>query len=88
VELAFLSGIPPDLFTCVAELARAGVTTMTVLPMFMAQGGHLGAEIPRLIAELQAAHPGITLNLAPAIGTSDPVLTAMASEASRYLFNP
>jgi sirohydrochlorin cobaltochelatase len=85
VELAFLSFIPPDLSAKVEELAAAGIQRVTVLPMFMAQGGHLQQELPALIARLQTAHPALKLNLAPAIGASGRVLAAMAEEAGRYL---
>jgi sirohydrochlorin cobaltochelatase len=88
VELAFLSFIPPDLPTQVAQLERAGITAITVLPMFIAQGKHLKRELPGLIDKLQSTHPALELWLAPAIGSSDLVLAAMATQACHYLRHP
>jgi sirohydrochlorin cobaltochelatase len=88
VEAAFLEFMAPDLVTEVATLAQAGIKRITVLPMFIAQGAHLKRKLPRLIARLQADYPALRLNLASAIGTTDLVLSAMSTQASRYLDAP
>lgn len=85
VELAFLEFMSPDLAARVAELAAAGISRITILPMFIAQGGHLKRELPEMLAALQAAHPGLNLELAPAIGTTERIIAAMAAQASDYL---
>ncbi|MDD3483956.1 sirohydrochlorin chelatase [Azovibrio restrictus] len=85
VELAFLEFMSPDLPTRVAELVSAGVTQVTVLPMFIAQGGHLKRELPEMLVALRAAHPGLNVELMPAIGTTDRVIAAMAAQAADYL---
>ncbi|MGE5384436.1 MAG: sirohydrochlorin chelatase [Betaproteobacteria bacterium] len=81
VELAFLEFMAPTLPECVATLAQGGVTTMTVIPMFIAQGGHLKRDVPELIETLKRRHPGIELRLTPAVGEADAVLEAMARYA-------
>jgi len=81
VELAFLELMAPTLADCVAALAADGVTRIAVVPMFIAQGGHLKRDLPALLAELRERHPQIDLLLAPAIGEAASVIDAMALAA-------
>lgn len=81
VEMAFLEFMTPTLAECVATLAGAGVTRAVVVPMFIAQGGHLKRDVPELLAVLRVQYPQLTLTLAPAIGESASVIEAMAQAA-------
>lgn len=81
VELAFLELMAPTLADCVAVLAADGVTRIAVVPMFIAQGGHLKRDLPALLADLRERHPQISLLLAPVIGESASVIDAMALAA-------
>jgi sirohydrochlorin cobaltochelatase len=85
VELAFLDYLLPDLPTQVAELAAAGMQHITILPMFIAAGGHLKRDLPKKVAALQADYPQLHLELAEAIGMASSVQAAMAREAERHL---
>jgi sirohydrochlorin cobaltochelatase len=58
VELAFLELMQPTLGDCVAQLTRDGHTRITVAPLFLAQGGHLKKDLPRLLKDLSARHGG------------------------------
>jgi len=78
VVLAFLEMMEPSLADAAAQLARAGHTTIMIAPLFMAQGGHLKNDVPKILATIRAAHPGVELTLLPAIGDVDPVLDAIA----------
>jgi len=78
VALAFLEFMPPDLETCFAALARDGARQIVVIPMFIARSGHLKRDLPRRISALRAAHPGVELILADAIGEEESVAQAMA----------
>lgn len=81
VDMAFLEFMTPTLSECVDALATAGVTSAVVVPMFIAQGGHLKRDVPELLAVLRERHPAMTLTLAPAIGESASVIEAMAQAA-------
>lgn len=81
VELAFLEFMAPTLPECVASLAESGVMSVMVVPMFIAQGGHLKRDLPALLDTLRVQYPGLTLALAPAIGESASVIAAMAQAA-------
>ncbi len=77
VEVAFLEMSEPSLRETLGKLSATGHTHVTVAPMFMAQGGHLKRDIPRLLEELRAAYPGIELRLLPAVGEVNAVLDAI-----------
>lgn len=81
VDMAFLEFMTPTLSECVDALAAAGVTSAVVVPMFIAQGGHLKRDVPELLAVLRERHPAMRLTLAPAIGESASVIEAMAQAA-------
>lgn len=81
VELAFLEFMTPDLAACVAALAADGVDAAVVVPMFIAQGGHLKNDLPRLLDELRATYPRLRLRLAPPLGEAELLVQAMATYA-------
>ncbi len=82
VELAFLEFMEPALEPTVNRLAAGGVGQITVVPLFMAQGGHLKHDLPLLLDRVRAAHPGIALTLAPPVGDVEPILDAIVDWAS------
>jgi sirohydrochlorin cobaltochelatase len=78
VELAFLEIMEPALGDCVARLAAAGHRRITIAPLFLAQGGHLKQDLPRLVNDVRAKHAGIDLSLLPPIGEVAELLDAIA----------
>lgn len=78
VALAFLEFMPPELRPCAEALIAEGFQRLVVVPMFMAQGGHLKRDVPQLLAQLQASHPQARLELAGAVGEAESVVGAMA----------
>ncbi|MFL6673119.1 MAG: sirohydrochlorin chelatase [Massilia sp.] len=78
VALAFLELMEPRLPDEVARLAACGVTRITIVPVFLGQGGHLLRDLPLLVERLRAAHPGLDLDVAGAVGEDPGVLAAMA----------
>ena len=81
VELAFLEFMAPDLETCAATLAGEGFATVVVVPMFIAQGGHLKNDVPLLLARLRERHPQVCFALAAPVGEAEAVVRAMAGYA-------
>lgn len=81
VRLAFLELMAPDLPGAGAELAAAGCTHVTVLPMFLGAGGHVRRDLPLLVAALEAAHPQLQWSLQPPVGELPAVMDAMAAAA-------
>ncbi len=78
VELAFLEIMEPPLADAVAKLVAAGHKRITVAPLFMAQGGHLKRDLPKILDAIRGDHPGTEIVLLPAIGDVDAVLDAIS----------
>ena len=78
VELAFLELMQPTLGDCVAQLVKAGHTRITVAPLFLAQGGHLKKDLPRLLKELSVRHAAAEITVLPPIGEVTELLNAIS----------
>ena len=85
VALAFLELMEPRLPAVVAGLVERGVFDVTVVPVFLGQGGHLLRDLPLLAEGLRAAHPGLALTVAGAVGEDPDVLAAMSDYCLRAL---
>ena len=81
VQLAFLELMQPALADAVAAMAAEGVTRITLVPLFLAQGGHLKEDLPRLLDDIRRGHPGVTIDVTQAIGDSEVLTTAIADWA-------
>ena len=81
VELAFLEFMTPTLAECVADLAGQGARRIVIVPMFIAQGGHLKRDLPVMLDELRSTYPDIGFSLCTAIGENEAVVQAMAAAA-------
>lgn len=79
VALAFLELMEPRLPATVEQLAREGSRQITVVPVFLGQGGHVLRDLPLLIDQLRSTLPEIELDVAPAVGEDAEVLNAIAA---------
>jgi sirohydrochlorin cobaltochelatase len=68
VQSAFLGMLQPDLPSAISEATSAGAQEIRVLPLFFFSGKHVQEDIPRLVAQAQASHPGIRIELLEAAG--------------------
>lgn len=82
VELAFLEFMSPTLPEAIDALVLAGADHVSVVPMFLAQGGHLKKDLPVLLDAARAAHPGCSIELGQTVGEVDTVIDAMAAHAA------
>lgn len=78
VQPAFLEFMEPDLAQAVEHLVDAGHRALVVMPMFLAEGGHVLRDLPQQLAAIQAKHPGLSIRVEPALGRHPEVLDAMA----------
>jgi sirohydrochlorin cobaltochelatase len=85
VTLAFLELMEPRLPATVEQLVQEGVNDITVVPVFLGQGGHLLRDLPLLADGIRAAHPGLRLQVAGAIGEDPGVQAAMTDYCIRSL---
>ena len=68
VKLAFLEFQGPALAEAINELVDSGHHNIRIAPLFMAPGGHLKNDVPKLLDGIRARHPELQLELLPAIG--------------------
>jgi sirohydrochlorin cobaltochelatase len=78
VELAFLDFMAPRLDEAVAALVERNVAAITIFPLFMAPGGHIRNDLPRIAEELRRAHPAVPIAVQTAIGEAPGLLEAIA----------
>jgi sirohydrochlorin cobaltochelatase len=81
VELAFLEMMQPALAEAVARIAAEGFGRITLVPLFLAQGGHLKQDLPRLLDDIRSRHPDLHIDVTQAIGDSDALTDAIADWA-------
>jgi len=81
VQLAFLELMQPALADAVADMAADGITRITLVPLFLAQGGHLKEDLPRLLDDIRRSHPGVRIDVTQAIGDSEALTAAIADWA-------
>ena len=79
VEVAFLELARPLLPEAIEKLVSEQYSRIAIVPVFLAQGGHLKNDVPKMLDELRQRFPAITLDLWPALGEADPVLEAIAA---------
>jgi sirohydrochlorin cobaltochelatase len=78
IELAFLEAMTPTLDEAIATLIGEGASGITVFPLFMAQGGHLKQDLPRILDAIRANHPHVPISLEPPIGEVPEIIEAIA----------
>jgi sirohydrochlorin cobaltochelatase len=77
--IAFLEIMEPDLPTAAENLIAAGCGALSIVPIFLGQGGHVRRDLAQLIAQLERAHPEIPIHCATAVGEDASVLDAIAA---------
>ncbi|CAN7394014.1 CbiX/SirB N-terminal domain-containing protein [Acidovorax sp. LjRoot74] len=79
VACAYLELCTPSLADATQQLVSLGATHVTVVPMFLGTGKHAREDLPVLVQELHAAHPGVQFHVQAAIG-EDPRMTALMAD--------
>jgi sirohydrochlorin cobaltochelatase len=78
IELAYLEIMSPTLEEAIQSLVSQGAPAITVFPLFMAQGGHLKQDLPKILDAIRANHPRIPIALESAIGEVPEILGAIS----------
>jgi sirohydrochlorin cobaltochelatase len=78
VSLAFLELMTPRLPELVAELSASGVTELTVVPVFLGQGGHVLRDLPLMLDQLRVEYPQMAIRVVEAAGENAAVLNALS----------
>ena len=88
VSLAFLELMEPRLPEQVAALTASGVTHITVVPVFLGQGGHVLRDLPLMVDQLRIDYPQTTINVVEAAGENAAVLNALSDYCVASLATP
>ena len=78
IEIAYLEQMSPPLEEAVAAVVQEGASSVTVFPLFMAQGGHLKHDLPRILEAIRESYPHVPISLETAIGEVPDILGAIA----------
>lgn len=78
VELAFLELMSPRLPELVASLTADGINDITVVPVFLGQGGHVLRDLPVILDDLRVAYPQAGIKVVEAAGENAAVLQALS----------
>ena len=82
VAHAFLEMAKPDVPTALARCAEAGAGEIVLLPYFLAAGRHVREDIPRLVAQARARHPGVRIEARAHAGACDEVVGMLLRQAA------
>jgi len=83
VRCAYLELTEPDLPTVAAELAALGITSLSVVPLFLGVGRHARDDLPQLVQLLRVRHPTMAFSLKPSIGEDPQIIDTIAQIALR-----
>lgn len=81
VELAFLEFLEPTFAQACDRLVADGVTRVAVVPMFIAQSGHVRRDLPAQVEAARVRHPLLRIDLVTAVGEDVRVQQVMAEVA-------
>ena len=78
IALAYLELMSPTLEEAIAAVIAEGAPSVTVFPLFMAQGGHLKQDLPRILESIRQSYPHVPISLETALGEVPEILDAIA----------
>jgi len=78
VALAFLELMTPQLPQVLGDFAANGVAEVSIVPVFLGQGGHVKRDLPLLVEQAQLQYPGMRIKVVEAAGEQPEVLQAIA----------
>ena len=68
VSFAYMEFTPPTLADAVSDAVRAGAKRVRVLPLFVANEGHVDKDIRPVVEQLREQHAPVRVELLPAVG--------------------
>lgn len=87
VCLAYMEMAAPTLMDVAASARNEGVEELRILPLFMAGGGHVSKDIPRLVDDIRGRYPEMAVRVLPPVGEHASVVNAMLSVAQASLMS-
>lgn len=77
VHVAFIDHGPPSGLAVVNKLVKRGITEVVFVPLLLSDAFHAHVEVPALIAQVQAAHPGLRVMSSRPIGPEASLLAVV-----------
>jgi len=74
VAVAHMELAEPSIADAVAACVAAGAQEIVVHPYFLGPGNHTREDIPRLVAQASAQHPGLRVVLTEPLGLHDKLI--------------
>ena len=68
VEVAHMELAEPSIAAALARCAARGARDVVVCPYFLGPGRHSSTDIPKLVDEARASHPGLRVAIAEPLG--------------------
>ncbi len=81
VRHAHMELAEPDIGQGFADCVRAGATEVIVFPYMLSPGRHSTSDIPRMVARVAEAFPGVRFNVTPAFGLHDKLAEVVLERA-------
>jgi sirohydrochlorin cobaltochelatase len=78
VELAFLEHTQPTLEQAIESLCARGARHIAVVPLFLAAGGHLKRDLPRMLEDIMRGYPGVSMQSTTPLGEVESILDSIA----------
>ncbi|CAA9380151.1 MAG: Sirohydrochlorin ferrochelatase [uncultured Propionibacteriaceae bacterium] len=77
VHVAFVDHCPPAGLQVVNKLVKRGVTEIVFVPLLLSDAFHAQVEFPAVIAQVQAAHPNVSVIASRPIGPEAQLLSVI-----------
>jgi len=85
VEVAHMELAEPTIERGFARCVEQGATMIVAHPFMLAPGRHVSDDLPRLIAEAAASHPGTKYIIAKPLGAHPGIAEAVVDRCARAL---
>lgn len=85
VRCAFMQFASPTFEAQVEEMIANGAETIVVFPYFIGAGSHVKSDIPALVADALARHPGVTIRVTPHLGRVDGIQNLIMEQVRRFV---
>jgi sirohydrochlorin ferrochelatase len=81
VRVAHMELAAPTIADGFEACIAAGATEIVAFPYMLSPGKHSTRDIPRMVAEISAAHPGIPVQVTPAFGVNEQLAAVVLSRS-------
>jgi sirohydrochlorin ferrochelatase len=81
VRIAHMELATPSVADGFAACVAAGATEIVAFPYMLSPGKHSTRDIPRMVAEISANYPGISVQVTPAFGVNEQLAAVVLAKA-------